>query len=42
MSEKANIPPLVSQILDATFTILEKQDGFDLQTLQKLRDLGMC
>lgn len=41
MTEKANVPkPLVGQILDATFTILEKQDGFDLQTLQKLRELG--
>ncbi len=40
MATSENVPrSLLEQILDATFAILEKQ-GFDLQTLQKLRELS--
>ena len=41
MSKEMNIPksPL-EQILETTFAILEKQDEFDNETIQKLRQLS--
>ncbi|MHA1613956.1 MAG: hypothetical protein ACTSYJ_03875 [Candidatus Thorarchaeota archaeon] len=41
MSKEMNIPkPPLEQILETTFAILEKQDEFDNETIQKLRQLS--